>query len=463
MSAPPPTSTIASRKDTGNSKPGSRRAAAVTTLRLPPGPEERFDINVDEETFERLARWRQEFGDLICVQSVTRSAPAYVLNNPEHIRHVLIGNHRNYLKGVGFERVKMLLGNGIIVSDGEHWQAQRRMIQPLFHRQVIADFSVMMQQCNLQKLQHWQQKAATGELVNLTQEMSELALEVVLRSLFSVDLDRLVESEGNNPFALLVRETTRDLKFAMQFRQLTRHVTSLMEARRNEGRDEHDFLSMLMHTRNKDNGEPMPDASIVDEVMTIIVAGHETTAGTLNWIWYLLSQNPRVEAKLHKEVDSLAETPGIEALDQLVYTRQIAEEALRLYPPVWLYSRKAIASDQLGEYTLPAGADVFLCPYLLHRDPLHWENPDTFSPERFSEAVSKDRDRHVYFPFSLGSRRCIGEYFSMVDMQLHVATLARHVRLVHSRDKPITLQPHINLRTRHDIMMQAVSRTDASL
>ncbi|MBX2886287.1 MAG: cytochrome P450 [Granulosicoccus sp.] len=419
----------------------------------PPGPATPFDINVDEETFHNLARWRADYGDIIQVEPVKRTAPAFVLNNPDHVRHVLIGNHRNYTKGVGFERVKMLLGNGIIVSDGDFWRSQRRMVQPMFHKQVIGELSKMMQRCNQAKLADWKSKAAAGQEINITVEMSELALEVVLRALFSSDLDELVADTGENPFNLLVQDPTRDLKFAMRFRQLTQHVQAMMNTRRETDRTENDFLSMLMLTVDKDNGNNMPDKAIIDEVMTIIVAGHETTAGTLNWVWYLLSQHPDIEARLHAEVDALPEQPGIEHLPELSYTRQIVEEALRLYPPVWLYSRKAIDTDQLGGYSIPAGADIFLCPYLLHRDPAHWKNPELFDPDRFSATESQERNRYAFYPFSLGSRRCVGEFFSMVDMQLHMALLARSVRLTHSSDKPVAVEPHINLRTKNDITM----------
>lgn len=426
----------------------------------PPGPAAPFDINVDEETFHNLARWRLEYGDIIRLEPAKRTAPAFVLNNPEHVRHVLIGNHRNYTKGVGFERVKMLLGNGIIVSDGDFWRSQRRMVQPMFHKQVIGEFSLMMQRCNRAKLADWKSRAVGTAEVNITVEMSELALEVVLRSLFSTDLDELIKASGENPFNLLVQDPTRDLKFAMRFRQLTHHVLAMMNARREENRTEKDFLSMLMSTVNKDTGDHMPDNAIVDEVMTIIVAGHETTAGTLNWVWYLLSQHPEIEARLHAEVDALSDQPGIEDLPRLTYTRQVIEEALRLYPPVWLYSRKAIDNDQLDDYEIPAGADIFLSPYLLHRDPTHWEDPEVFNPDRFSASESQDRNRYAFFPFSLGSRRCVGEFFSMVDMQLHLALLARSVRLTHTSREPVTLEPHINLRTKHDIMMGLETRPD---
>ena len=430
---------------------------STSSPRVAPGPAEPFDVNVDDESFAKLQAWRAEFGDVIGITQQKRDAPAIVLNNPEHVKHVLIGNHRNYTKGVGFERVKMLLGNGIIVSDGDFWRSQRRMIQPVFHRRIIGAQAAMMMRCNERKLADWQHKAALGIVVNITEEMSELALEIILRALFSDDLDVLIKERGVNPFSLLVDDVTRDLKLAMRFRALTRDVAGIMARRREENRVEHDFLSLLMETRDRDTLQPMSDKALIDEVMTIIVAGHETTAGTLNWVWYLLSQHTDVENRLHAEVDSLGAAPGFDELASLGYARQIVDETLRLYPPVWLFSRRAIDDDVLvdagGDIAMPAGADVFLCPYLLHRDEKFWEQPESFNPERFSDAEIKERNRHVYYPFSLGSRRCIGEFFSMVDMQLHLGLLAQHIRFEHVPDKPVSIEPHINLRARHSILL----------
>ncbi|MFK7994678.1 MAG: cytochrome P450 [Granulosicoccus sp.] len=431
------------------------------TLINAPGPVEPFDVNVDHATFEKLGQWIIEHGDTVAITPLKRHSPAILLNNPEHVKQVLISNHRNYAKGVGFERVAMLLGNGIIVSDGDFWRSQRRMIQPAFHRKIIANLALMMQRCNERKLEQWQRKATKSVAINLTEEMSALALEVILRALFSDDLDALIEELGGNPFAILVEDVTRDLKLAMRFRALTRHVASIMQKRRDQDRIEHDFLSLLMESRDKDTLQPMADKALIDEVMTIIVAGHETTAGTLNWAWYLLSQHEEQERTLHEEVDALAVGPGFNDLAKLGYTRRVIEETLRLYPPVWLFSRKARNSDvfmsEAGEVCIPAGTDVFLSPYFMHRDERHWADPDRFDPDRFSDESIRERNRHVYYPFSLGSRRCIGEFFSLVDMQLHLGLLAQHIRLVHVPGESIEIEPLINLRS-SSIMMMPVSR-----
>jgi len=427
----------------------------MTSTAVPPGPSERFDVTVDEASFERMGKWQREYGNLFRVPAAKREDDAWIVNAPDDVRRVLIGNHRNYSKGVGFERVALMLGNGIIVSDGARWKSQRRMIQPAFHRQVIERFSLTMQACNEALLQRWCRVADEGGVVDVTHDMSELALEVILRCLFSEDLDRLIRSEGHNPFAMLVDEATRDLRLAMRFRGLTRHVQAMVESRRREARRPDDWLALLMAARDKDTGEPMTMRALLDEVMTLIVAGHETTAGTLNWIWHLLGSHPEAEARLHAEVDALPGAPGFADLPVLDYARQVADEALRLYPPVWLFSRKAIGPDTLGGLTVPAGADIFLSPWLMQRDAAYWSQPDAFRPERFADVQAPGLKRTAWYPFSLGARRCIGEFFSMVDMQLHLGLVARTLTLRPRPGDPASpaVEPLINLRARHPILM----------
>lgn len=427
------------------------------------GPSEAFDVNVNQETFDKLTQWSRDYGDVIAIRPAKRKDPALILNNPEQVKQVLVSHHHNYKKGVGFERVAMMLGNGLIVSSGDFWRSQRRMVQPSFHRNMVARHALMMQRCNRQKLTQWLSKAAIGETIDITAEMSELALEVILRALFSDDFDSHIVQQGDNPFSFLVEDFTRDLKVAVRFRALTKLVAKIMSKRREEHRIEHDFLSMLMESRDKDTNLPMTDKALIDEVMTLIVAGHETTSGSLNWTWYLLSQHEEVESRLHKEVDTLDNDPGTDDMAKLSYTRAILDETLRLYPPVWLFSRKATGKDSFVndnvEIEISAGTDVFLCPYLLHRNERYWSDPQTFAPDRFLGERSKQINPNAYYPFSLGSRRCIGEYFSLVEMQLHIALLAKYIRLKPVSADPVKIDLSINLRSRGSIMMMPVARS----
>src|SRR2546421_13051316 len=231
-----------------------------------------------------------------------------------------------------------------MTSEGELWKRQRYMMQPFFHRRTVTEFAQRIAAVNERRLERWEQRARAGESVNLTDEMSELTLEIVLRAIFGLDLDRLTQQLGGNPFEVLTKEQSRDLQFAYRFRSLTRIVAQLI-AQRRAGQEEHcDYLAMLMSACDKETGSPMGERELIDEVMTLIVAGHETTASGLNWTWYLLSQHPAVEARLHAEIDTAPAmpAPGLAQMEALNYTHQVVNEALRLYPPGWLLSRRTI-------------------------------------------------------------------------------------------------------------------------
>jgi len=427
--------------------------------RLPAGPDQPFDINPDDESFALIERLFAHFGDICKLEPRARKVPAYIIHHPDYIKHVLADRNQNYIKGVGFERVKMLLGNGIIVSGGDYWRSQRRMIQPAFHRAVIAQLSTTMRVLNQRLLARWEAKAATGELINVTSDTSELALETVLRAILSDDLDAIIARAGGNPFSILSEDSVRDLQLAFKFRALTRQVIEVAALRRAGEHRPPDILSVLIDARDA-NGNPMSDKALVDEVMTLIVAGHETTASTLNWAWYLLSANQAAEAELHAEIDGAPfnDILGFDNLQRLVFTKQIIDETLRLYPPVWLFSRKALAEDDIGGYYVAPGTDIFMAPYFVHRHPQFWDEPEVFRPERFAPDAGRQRHKYVYFPFSMGQRRCIGEFFAVVEMQIHLSAVAKRLRLRHVPDRPVELEPHINLRSRHNLFMRAEPR-----
>ncbi|MFM9917697.1 MAG: cytochrome P450 [Rhizobacter sp.] len=431
---------------------------------LAPGPQERYDIDANDESLPLLQELKERYGDICRVMTKSRASDSLVINDPDHIRHVLLTNRANYVKGVGLERVRVLLGNGLIVNDGESWARQRRMMQPVFHSQVIRGFSTFMERLNLELIERWAGHAERGEPINLTRELSEVTLSIVLRALFSVDLDRLISAEGSSPFDLLTRDTRRDLPFAAKFRALTRHVLGMIDVRRRERRVEMDLLSMLMEARDRDTGEAMPDRALLDEIMTLIVAGHETTASTLNWTWYLLSQHPEAEARLHESISAATPPPApMAALPDAPpqansYVERVLQEAMRLYPPGWLFTRRALKDDQLGRYHVPAGTDVFICAYLLHRHAKHWERPNDFDPERFVPAAAESRHRFAFLPFSAGPRYCIGAGFAMTEMTMHMSMVSKRFRLQYASNESPQAEFQINLRTRQDVHMHVVAR-----
>ncbi|MGJ7520940.1 cytochrome P450 [Variovorax sp. LT1P1] len=431
---------------------------------LAPGPDEGYDLDANDETLPVLQQLLSRYGAICRVPSLTRAGDGLILHDPDDIRRVLLTHRGNYVKGAGLERVRVLLGNGLIVSDGELWARQRRMIQPAFQGQATRGFSPVVERVNADLLTRWQAHADSGDPIDLTHELSSVALEIVLRALFGPDFDRLVEAEGGSPFDLLTDESRRDLQFAARFRGLARFVRAIIEARRQEARIESDWLSMLMQARDKASGEPMPDRALLDEVMTLIVAGHETTASTLNWTWYLLSRHPEAEAALHAAIAHA--TPGGTVADQALSTpfasadhvEQVLQEALRLYPPVWLFSRRALQDDTLGGHHVPAGTDIFICPYLLHRDAAQWDRPEEFLPARFAPDAAAGRHRFAYLPFSAGPRFCVGAGFAMAEMATHLTMVAQRFRLVAVGTEPAEAEFQINLRTRHPLRMRIVPR-----
>jgi len=422
---------------------------------LAPGPDEPITLDINLATQQTIEKLLQQYGDIIKINNQKEQGLSYIITNPDALKHILISNHGNYIKGPGFERVKMLLGNGIIVSDGDFWRRQRTMIQPAFSKNNILQLCEMMKVATQNLIPHWKQKAAAGEAIDITTEMSEFALEVILRALLSDDFDPLVAEHGGNPYDFLTDDATRDLALAMRFRQTGKLIQKIIDTRRKKNLDRGDLLGVMMTATDK-TGKGMSDKELIDEVMTMIIAGHETTGGTLNWLWYEFSQNPDTEALAYSEASSYVEDNSIssEHLPNLRYIKQCINETLRLYPPVWLFSRQAIAADECQGYSIPAGTNIYLSPYFTHRDPKLWSEPNKFYPDHFIDDGAELAHKYAFIPFSAGARRCIGEYFSYIEMQTHLAIMLKLFKFEAIPDQKIEIDPGINLRTKNSIMMQ---------
>jgi cytochrome P450 len=431
----------------------------MQTLALPPGPAEGVDLGGSDDTLAQLRTFFARYGDVYRVFAPGRGVYDYVINHPDDIKHVLLTNHRNYTKGTGMDRVKILLGNGIMTSEGDFWRRQRRMMQPAFHRRIIDRFSRLIEEVNEKFAQRWARNAHRGEPVDVSDATSELTLEIVLRSIFGEDLARLELELGANPFEVVAKEQNRDLKFAFRFRSLAKLVGQLIERRRREQHTHEDFLAMLMAARDRDDVTAMSDKELIDEVLTLIVAGHETTAAALTWTWYLVSQHPDTAARLESEADRSAGTAlPLSDAEALSFTHQVIEEAMRLYPPGWLFTRRTIEADEIGGYPLPPRTDVFISPYMLHRHPAFWSDPERFQPERFAGIDAKERHRFAYIPFSVGPRHCIGENMAMFEMLVHINRMVRRFRLKRVSDEPIEFEAQINLRPRSNLKMMVEER-----
>ena len=432
---------------------------AQLAYRRPPGPDKPVTLGIDPETLSTLQGLQREYGDMVSLTK-PNGRLAYFVNDASEVRRILVRHHNKYHKGPGFERVKMLLGNGLIVSDGDVWRRSRTMIQPAFSRQNVHRLMTVMVACCDRRAAHWAEICARGEKLNITEETSDFALELILISIFGDDYFSRILTQGENPFAFLSRDSTRDLAVVMKVRQLRHLLMSIIEERKGRAAKDHfDFLSMYLEAVDK-QGKPFTNAELLDELMTLIVAGFETSANTLNWVWYLIARYPDVETKLVDEARRIL--PGVSAVSadsvgSMHYTQQALEEALRLYPPVWLFTRRSHVDDELDDYDVPPGTDIYLSPFILHRTSHYWQDPERFDPDRFVATDQAKKDR-PYYPFSLGPRRCLGEYFSFLEMKVHLGLLLPRfrLRLIDTEDPGLELG--INLRSSTDIFLQPEER-----
>jgi cytochrome P450 len=415
-------------------------------------------------TFLDAAR---RFGDVAYLQIGPRRG--YLATNPADIRHVLADNARNYRKSPLYDKLKASLGQGLVTSEGAYWLRQRRLAQPAFHKHRIAALASVMTQTVLEAVERWEPLAARRDVVDIGEEMMHLTQAIILRTMLGIDLGPIAGQAGS-AFTVVNRHigesfwslgltdgwpTPKNRRFEQARQVLDGVVFRIIDSRRRSGTETNDLLSMLMSARDEDTGDAMTDLQLRDEVMTFFLAGHETTSLALAWTWYLVSQHPSVERALEQEVDAVlgGRAPGFADLERLPYTRMVIEESMRLYPPAWGFSRQALDHDVIGGYPLPAGWLVFVIPYVMHRLPAYWEDPDRFDPTRFTPEHTAARPKFVYLPFGAGPRQCIGNQFAMVEAQLIVATLAQRFRLRLVPGNRVEPWPLITLRPRYGIKM----------
>jgi cytochrome P450 len=427
-----------------------------TDSRIPPGPDAPVEFGIDPETLERLKDLQSAYGNIVAVTK-PNGRRAFFINDAAEVRRLLVRHHSRYRKGPGFERVKMLLGNGLIVSDGDVWRRSRRMIQPAFTRQNVHRLIGLMIECAQDRAAMWRPVAEAGGTLDITQEMSDFALELILRCIFGEDYEAHILKSGENPFAFLSKDSERNLRVVLQVRESRELVMSVIRDRRARGCEApFDFLAMYMAARDK-SGKEFSDEELLDELVTLIVAGYETSAGTLNWAWYLLASNPNAETVLLEEAGRLMSDPT--SIDQQVLadatnSQQLLEETLRLFPPVWLFTRRSVEDDELSDYDVPTGTDIYLSPYVLQRTDEYWPDPNRFDPGRFGPDSAYKKGERPYFPFSLGPRRCLGEYFSFLEMKVHLGLLIQQFHMTLPAQQEPELDLGINLRTKNSIILR---------
>ncbi len=393
----------------------------------------------------------------------------YLVLTPEDSKHILQENNRNYGRSPAFRVLQIFLGNGLLTSDGDFWRRQRRLAQPAFHRQKLAALANTM----ISESAAWVDELGQQDLsrpVNLSQAFMDVTMRIVCKTLFGSDvstslaklssalesLNYLANARMLSPVRFPMHwPTPGNLRFRRAGVVVDTFIYGVIEQRKQQTEKTHDdLLDMLRLAEDEETGETMSEKQLRDECVTLFAAGHETTAVSMAWTVYLLMRNPAVLTRLRQEINTVLgteKTPAPELFRQLTYTMQVIQESMRLYPPAWIMSRMALGDDAIGPYVIPRGDTALVSPYLLHRDPANWPDPDRFDPDRFAPGLSgpgrdKERPAYAYLPFGGGPRLCIGNQFALMEMQILLALLVRQFDLRAVSDRPIPTQPLITLR-----------------
>ncbi len=396
----------------------------------------------------------------------------YFINHPDLIRDVLVVNADKFIKGRALQRSKTMLGMGLLTSEKEFHLRQRRMIQPAFHRTRIAEYTRAMTHFSEAMANTWRD----GETLDIDREMMRLTLQIVAKTLFDTDVTKdagdverslttLVEMFNLLllPYSEILEKLPlpHTIKLKKARTTLDRIIYGMIDERRASGEDKGDLLSMLLAARDEDDGGQMSNEQVRDEALTLFLAGHETTANALTWTWYLLSQNPKAEAKFHAEINSVlgGRVPTIEDIPNLKYTEHVLAESMRLFPPAWAIGRQAVEDHELGGFAIPKGSTVLMSPYILQHDARFWDDAEVFIPERWeTQSVKEAGNRNIYFPFGGGIRRCIGESFAWSEGILVLATMARKWKLRLDPDQKIGTKSLITLRPKFGMRMEVCSK-----
>lgn len=422
-----------------------------------------------------LQQAAQQYGDL--VQFTIGPLNAFVLSRAEDIRYVLQENNRNYTKDtIQYNALADVTGKGLLTNDGDSWLQQRRRMQPAFYRQNIQSFGPLMTDSVVRKMEDWRAVCDTATTVDIDREMMELALEILGKALLGVDLrtdapeltsavlvalDHIVENLKSPSILPSFLPSARRQRFRKAVQRLDLAVQNIIDTYRAASADPGTQSSLLYALLNAGDGSaPMTDKQVRDELVTILVAGHETVASALTWTCWLLSQNPQVEQRMCQELDQVLQgrPPSVEDLPRLDTTRRVFDEALRLYPPAWLVSRKNIEQDTIRGVTIPAGSLIVISLYTTQRNPEYWSDPDVFDPDRFLPETAAARPRFAYLPFGGGPRLCIGNHFALQEAPLILAAIYQRYHLEMVSDEPVQIDALVTLRPHGGLPMRVLAR-----
>jgi cytochrome P450 len=414
-------------------------------------------------------------GDVARLRLPVKPHTAHLLRHPDHIRHVLIDNVKNYGKHTrGYDKLRGVLGSGLVLSEGDFWKRQRRIANPAFHRERIGHFGEVMVRCAREMLDDWDARIADGKPFDVSREMMRVTLRVIGLTMLSTDVEArssIVGEAIDHLGPIIMRRinnlldwpellpTSENRRYDRALGSLNRVVNDIIAERRRTGEQKGDLLSMLMSARDPETGEGMSDVQLRDEVMTVFLAGHETTANTLGWTLYFLSLHPEAATKMRAELREVLgdRPPKVEDLEKLVYTDQVIKESMRLRPPVWFIPRSVTEDDVIAGYRIPKDSWILMSPFLTQRDPRFWTNPEGFDPLRFTPEEEAKRPKWAYFPFSVGPRKCIGEAFAMMEARLILATIVQRKRLDLVAGRPVELDPAVTLRPKGGVWMTATA------
>ncbi len=443
----------------------------ATRKKFPAGPSEglkRWSLGpLNDNPLEYFSKIASEYGDIAGLRVL--NFKSIFINHPGLIEEVLVTNARNYSKGRVLRANRHVFGKGLLTSEGDFWLRQRRLAQPAFHRARIASYAATMVEYTRRMLDGWR----GGEERDAHQEMMRLTLQIVGKTLFDADVERDAQGVGKSLELLLEiganfrrtifvphwLPTPANLRVKREVAQIEKILYRIIGERRASGRDAGDLLSMLLHAQDED-GSRMTDRQLRDEAFTLFLAGHETTASTLSWTWWLLARNPAVEAKLHAELDSVLgdRAPTFDDLPRLAYTGHVITESLRLYPAAWGMARLVVEDHEIAGYPVTKGMGVAMAQWVVHRDPRWYDSPEEFRPERWEDDLLKRLPRFAYFPFGGGPRQCIGNSFALMEATLILATIARKFRLRLVANHPVVPLASITLRPRHGVRVTLESR-----
>ena len=397
----------------------------------------------------------REYGDIVCYRSSPE--PAYLINHPNFVRHVLIDKQRNYNKATFSHQIfKKLLGDGLITAEGDIWKQQRRMMQPAFHRNRIERLDELFVGTTQTMLNRWDTSYKQGLPVDIAREMASLTLTITAHALFGFDL-----GEGAGAIGEIVNRVATSFEKPSNPDVIQAHqewnavVDEIIRRRRHNFQDIGDLLSSLMLARDEETGQMMTDEQLRNQLTGLLLAGYETTANTLTWTWYLLSQNQWATERLRAEIRKVLgdRLPTYADLANLPYARMLIDESLRLYPPAWMLGRRAIEEDEIGGYYVAPQTVIAISIYTLHRHPSFWDDPETFNPDRFAPEKSAEHHKLAYIPFGAGPRQCIGNTFGLVEASLVIACVAQRYELRLMPGIEVKAQPLYVLRPNRDILL----------